>query len=131
MIVLDTSAVVAIALHEAEEEAYSEEIVLHGAVIGAPTLLECRMVLTSRLPFFAAAFMKGFVERQAVHPSDFTLGMYETAAAAFDRYGKGRGHPAKLNFGDCMAYAVAKHHDLPLLYKGDDFSQTDIRRAAP
>jgi ribonuclease VapC len=50
------------------------------------------------------------------------------ALDAFRRYGKGR-HPAKLNFGDCFAYACAKHHKVPLLYKGDDFSQTDIEAA--
>lgn len=50
------------------------------------------------------------------------------ALAAFRRYGKGR-HPAALNFGDCFAYACAKHHKVPLLYKGNDFSQTDIEAA--
>jgi ribonuclease VapC len=47
------------------------------------------------------------------------------ALRAFDRYGKGR-HPARLNLGDCFAYAMAKQHGVPLLYKGDDFSQTDL-----
>ena len=50
------------------------------------------------------------------------------ALEAFDRYGKGR-HPARLNFGDCFAYEVAKEHDCPLLYVGEDFSRTDIRGA--
>lgn len=131
MIALDTSAVVAIALKESEEEAYSRQIVLNEAVIGAPTLLECRMVLTSKMPDFAEEFMKRFAGRRTIHPADFTLEMYEIAVAAFDRFGKGRGHPARLNFGDCLAYAVAWQHDAPLLYKGEDFSRTDIRRAAP
>ena len=48
------------------------------------------------------------------------------ALDAFDRYGKGRGHPAQLNMGDCFAYACAKTLRLPLLYKGDDFSRTDL-----
>ena len=55
----------------------------------------------------------------------------ETAALAIDayaRFGKGR-HPAGLNFGDCFAYACARHFDVPLLYKGDDFALTDIRAA--
>ncbi|MDB5554947.1 MAG: hypothetical protein JWL86_4931 [Rhizobium sp.] len=50
------------------------------------------------------------------------------ALDAFRRYGKGR-HPAALNFGDCFAYACAKHHRVPLLFKGNDFSQTDIEAA--
>jgi ribonuclease VapC len=48
------------------------------------------------------------------------------ALSAFSRYGKGRGHPAQLNLGDCFAYAVAKNHRTTLLFKGDDFSKTDI-----
>lgn len=48
------------------------------------------------------------------------------AAAAYRRFGKGN-HPARLNYGDCFSYALAKSYDLPLLYKGNDFSQTDIR----
>lgn len=48
------------------------------------------------------------------------------AIQAFERYGKGRGHPAQLNMGDCFAYACAKSLGVPLLYKGDDFSQTDL-----
>jgi ribonuclease VapC len=48
------------------------------------------------------------------------------ALSAFSRYGKGRGHPAQLNLGDCFAYAVARTNDVPLLFKGEDFSKTDI-----
>lgn len=48
------------------------------------------------------------------------------AQDAFERYGKGQGHPAQLNMGDCFAYACARHWDMPLLYKGDDFAQTDM-----
>lgn len=51
------------------------------------------------------------------------------AADAFARYGRGTGHPAALNFGDCIAYATAKHLDCPLLFKGDDFRHTDVKVA--
>ena len=54
----------------------------------------------------------------------------ETALAAFSRYGKGRGHPAQLNLGDCFAYAMAKNHRTALLFKGEDFGKTDISPAA-
>src|SRR5262249_10827756 len=60
------------------------------------------------------------IELKAVPPEAAAL-----ALDAFDRYGKGR-HPARLNFGDCFAYACARHFKLPLIYKGDDFPQTDI-----
>lgn len=48
------------------------------------------------------------------------------ALDAFARYGKGTGHPARLNMGDCFAYAVARNHGVPLLYKGEDFALTDL-----
>ncbi len=51
------------------------------------------------------------------------------AVAAYARYGKGRGHPAQLNMGDCFAYACARTHDVPLLFVGEDFSKTDVRSA--
>ena len=51
------------------------------------------------------------------------------AREAHLRYGKGLGHPAQLNFGDCFSYALAKSLDVPLLYKGDDFAKTDIKSA--
>jgi ribonuclease VapC len=54
----------------------------------------------------------------------------EAALDAFARYGKGRGHPAQLNLGDCFAYAVAKTYRTTLLFKGDDFAKTDVRSAA-
>jgi ribonuclease VapC len=129
MIALDTSAVVAIALEEEEEGAYTDEIALRGGAIGTPTLVECRLVLTSTMPRFADDFMKRFLERPSIHPVAFTLEMYALAVSAFERFGKGRGHPAQLNLGDCMAYAVAKQLDAPLLYKGGGFSRTDIRAA--
>ena len=54
----------------------------------------------------------------------------EAALATFSRYGKGRGHPARLNLGDCFAYATAKSYRTTLLFKGDDFDKTDVRPAA-
>lgn len=64
------------------------------------------------------------VETVALTP-DITL----TALKAFERYGKGRSHPAKLNMGDCLSYGAARVLDMPLLFKGDDFARTDVRSA--
>jgi ribonuclease VapC len=126
MIALDSSAVVAIALDEPEAEPFERAIAAREAIIGAPSLLETRLVLSDRIPSFAEAFLDGFIDFPEVRVISFTFEMYRAAVDAFERFGKGRGHPAKLNFGDCMAYAVARHYGVPLLYKGDDFSQTDI-----
>ena len=131
MIALDTSAIVAIAMREAEEEEFNRQIVLNQALVGTPTLFEARLVLTNKMPAFAEAFMSRFVLPHLLHPVAFSLQMHEAASVAYERFGKGRGHPAQLNFGDCMAYAVARVHNVPLLYKGTDFSLTDIRSALP
>jgi ribonuclease VapC len=128
VIALDTSAIVAIALGETESDEFNRLIAKRGAIVGTPTLLETRLVLSSRMSV-ADQFMRGFLAPSEIRPVDFSLDLFRIAADAFDRYGKGRGHPAKLNFGDCMAYAVAAHHDVPLLFKGSDFALTDIRSA--
>jgi ribonuclease VapC len=131
MIALDTSAIVAIALDEDEAETFDRAIASEEALIGAPTLLETRLILMRRMPGFAAEFLRTFVSPAAINPVPFTFDMYQSAAQAFERYGKDHGHPAQLNFGDCMAYAVAKHYDVPLLYKGRNFARTDIAPALP
>ena len=129
MIAIDTSALVAIALREPEREAFSRVISDHSCVVGVPTLVETRMVLHARLPGTADAFIDGPIRHGVIFPEPFTLDMYAAARDAFARYGRGTGHPARLNFGDCLSYAVAKVRGIPLLYKGQDFAKTDIRAA--
>lgn len=131
MIALDTSAIIAIACAEPEEDAFNGLIAKHEALIGTPILLETRMVLATKMPEYADTFVASLLKRPSIHPVAFTLDMYRAATDAFRRYGKGRQNPAGLNFGDCMAYAVARVHGAPLLYKGDDFRQTDIPPAFP
>ena len=128
MIALDTSAIVAIALSEPEDEPFNRLIAANEALVGTPTLLETQLVLSDRMGSYADTYLGQWIERPSIHPVAFTLEMYHAAADAFQRFGRGR-HPAKLNFGDCMAYAVAKAHDAPLLYKGADFVLTDIPAA--
>ena len=77
-------------------------------------------------PSEARAEVAEFLERAGIDvvPIDRVAG--DIAIDAHARYGKGSGHPARLNLGDCFAYAMAKQHGVPLLYKGADFSQTDL-----
>lgn len=131
MIAVDTSAIVAIGLNEPDEVVYTRRIADGQSLVGATTLVEAGLVLSRQLPLFADTFLRGLLARRSVRVVDFSAAMYETAVFAFRRYGKGQGHPAQLNFGDCLSYAVAKVHDVPLLYKGDDFGHTDIRPALP
>ena len=74
----------------------------------------------------AQAIVYHFLARADIDIVEINAATAESALGAFGQYGKGRGHPARLNLGDCFAYAMAKQHGVPLLYKGDDFSKTDL-----
>jgi ribonuclease VapC len=77
----------------------------------------------------AEADLRAFLEIAGINCVAITPDDATTALAAFARFGKGRGHPAQFNLGDCFAYAVARNHGIPVLFTGEDFSQTDIARA--
>lgn len=126
MIALDTSAIVAIAIDEAEGKIFDELIVRRRAIVGTPTLFETRMVLGSLMPAFVDTFIGRLIDSPSIRAVEFTLDTYRAAADAFSRYGRGRGHAACLNFGDCLTYAVAETHAVPLLFKGNDFIHTDL-----
>ena len=127
--VIDSSALVAILLREADAAPFEAAIyVAPVRVIGTPFLLETAMVLTGRLGPVGCASLDDFVEAIGADIASFTPSQAGRAIEAFLRYGKGR-HPAGLNFGDCCSYALAAETDLPLLFKGNDFSRTDIRLA--
>jgi ribonuclease VapC len=130
MIVVDTSAIVAIAFAEPERERFVE--VIHRAeraLISSVSVVEARMVVHGRRGERAVVLVDDLLQLpvfEVVPP-----GSAEIAAAygAFVAYGKGSGHLAALNFGDVFSYALAKARSLPLLYKGADFSETDISSA--
>jgi ribonuclease VapC len=93
--------------------------------VGAPTLLETGFVLCGRLGEQGPALLNRFVRQRGMLTVPFTADHWPVALEAFLRYGKGR-HPARLNFGDCLTYAVAKLAGEPLLCIGNDFAQTDL-----
>lgn len=127
MIVADTSAIVAIAFDEPEREPFGHCVEQAGKVlISAVSVLEARMVVHGRRGQRAVALVDDLLRLpffEAVAPGGAET---DAAYAAFVVYGKGSGHPAGLNFGDLFSYALAKTRNLPLLFKGDDFAQTDI-----
>jgi len=130
MILVDSSAMVAIALGEPEADAFMRLMISTPTIIGAPTLLETRIVLAQRKvrdPVQATAVILKASQTEIV---TFNATMSETAFDAFLRFGKGR-HPAALNYGDCMSYALARFLDVPILFKGNDFTQTDLVSAIP
>ena len=125
MIVVDTSAVVAIVLGEPDSERFRDALEHATVAISAASVTEARMVLDSRRGGDAVRDLTELLEvcEATVTPYDEAHAL--AAHAAWRRFGKGR-HPAQLNMGDCMAYATAKLADSPLLFKGEDFPQTDI-----
>jgi ribonuclease VapC len=127
--IVDTSAILAIVFQEPGYEVVFQK--LAGAAtlgIGAPTLVECAIVLTARLGKDARGLLGRFVEEASIATIPFTETHYGTAVSAWLKYGKGR-HAAGLNFGDCLTYAVARIADMPLLCVGDDFEKTDLTLA--
>jgi ribonuclease VapC len=127
--ILDSSAIVAIILKEPGYDLVLQKIIkARQAGVGAPTLVECTIVISSRLSLDARGKLARFLEELNITVMPFTEVHYGTAIGAWLKYGKGR-HPASLNFGDCIAYAIAKVSGLPLLFVGNDFSKTDITTA--
>lgn len=126
--ILDASALVAILIEEPSKERLIAEVLDNETFISAPTLLETYMVLKKYLGDATESELARTLNELGVRVVDFTAEQAVFAARAFDQYGKGR-HPAALNFGDCIAYAVAKSSNQKLLFVGSDFSQTDVSPA--
>lgn len=128
MIVIDSSAVVACLAEEADATEFARRIALaRRRLISSVNLLEARLVLvfSKGIP---AEIVDDFLANEQIEVVPFDEPLSALAFDAYRRFGKGR-HPARLNMGDCTAYALARSRGWPLLYKGDDFTQTDIERA--
>ena len=124
--ILDTSAIVAVILGEAESAALIPVLLENApSAVGSPTLAEAAIVLQARLGTRGLSDLRGFLLEFDVHTVPFGDEHWRRAAVAFAEYGKGR-HPAALNFGDCLAYATAKLAGRPLLCLGTDFPRTDL-----
>lgn len=129
VIVVDTSALIAILWEEAEAESFTRVIFeSRSSLIAAPSVLEFFMV-AGRQASRPNIAPQDIVGRPGIVIQPWTERHLTIARDAFSRYGKGQGHPAQLNFGDCISYALAKAENAPLLYKGGDFALTDIRAA--
>jgi ribonuclease VapC len=128
-IAVDTSAIVAVAAGEADADAFHESLLGRKCVIGTPTVLEAHLVLSSPRFRDGIGYLQAVIGMDTCEVIDFSAAHLTAARAAFDLYGKGRHPRAALNYGDCMAYAVAKLRGVPLLFKGGDFRETDIEPA--
>jgi len=126
---LDTSAVIAVICGEAGCETLLRKIAAARVVIiGAPTVAECQLALSVKLRRDAGGLVDQFLIEARAVVVPFGQDHVSLFFEAFLRFGKGR-HPARLNMGDCFTYATAKLARMPVLFVGEDFSQTDLELA--
>lgn len=127
---IDTSVIVAIFSREPDASDFIK--ILENTPVkttSALVILEASMRLSTKLsvdPSVAESDIAAFLENSEISVIPIDASMVKIAVKAFADYGKGRGHPAQLNLADCLSYACAKSGNVPLLYKGADFSRTDL-----
>lgn len=128
--IVDSSAIVAILLAEAERDAFLEAVrSTPQLAMSAVSYTEAGVVLDGRHQAVLSRQYDVLLEELGVTVVDVTAGQARSAREAYRDFGRSSGHPARLNFGDCFSYALATARDEPLLFKGDDFGHTDVRRA--
>lgn len=131
---VDASAILAILTRESEADDFANLIENARAPVTSPiAIFEAALGLCRKRHASveeANADLREFLAVAGIGVIPITEAEAQTALLAFARYGKGRGHPAQLNLGDCFAYAAARNHGASLLFKGDDFTKTDIEPAA-
>lgn len=128
MIVVDSSALIAILEKEPEKQAFEDIIAGEDrCLISAVNAHETAIVLRIRRGRLAVERFWEFLANTGIEVVPFDEAQVRAAAVAFDRYGKGL-NPARLNLADCAAYALAATMNVSLLFKGDDFAQTDLAR---
>jgi ribonuclease VapC len=125
--VIDTSVLVAIILAEASKDTLTDTIEASSSrTMSSVSLMEAGIVLRSRLGQTAVAELYGAIEDLGIETAVFDDAQAKLAIGAFARFGKGMGHRAQLNFGDCAVYALAAMRGEPILATGKDFAATDL-----
>ena len=129
--ILDTSALVALLVNEAEAPAFARLIEDADVVrLSAGNYLELGAVIDGRRNPALSRQVDALLAEAQVVVEPVSVAQARIAREAYRDFGRGSGHPASLNFGDCFAYALAKDKGETLLFKGDDFRRTDVRPAA-
>ncbi len=127
--VIDSSALIAILRREPEADEFIRLIAGHpDPILSAATLVEARMVAESRLGSTGKEKLEELIAAGGVRTVAFDEAQAALAHEAWRKHGRGNG-PAQLNFGDCISFALAKQTGRPLLFKGDDFTRTDLSPA--
>lgn len=125
--VIDTSAILAILFDESEATRLIDAIDSDPVrAVGAPTLVEVGAVVVARKGSAGSVALDALMQRFDMTVEPFSAEAADFARSAYSRFGKGVGSPAGLNYGDCLSYGIAQALNQPLLFKGDDFSSTDV-----
>jgi ribonuclease VapC len=128
--IIDSSAIMAMVHREPEANLFIKTIGESAAAnMSTATFLETAIVVDSRRDPVSSRTFDQICKNAEIKFVPVDEAQMRIARQAYRDFGKGSGHPARLNFGDCFAYALAKALDEPLLYKGKDFSHTDVRSA--
>ena len=128
--IIDSSALIAILNNEPEAQVFSQAVEEAEYVrLSACTLVEASIAVDRFRNPKLGARLEEIIETASMMIEPVTESQARIARQAYRDYGKGSGHPAKLNFGDCFSYALAREKREPLLFKGDDFGHTDLRSA--
>lgn len=128
--IIDTSALIAILRDEREARVFAEAIeAATGRRISAANFLEAAVVIDGSRDPVASRRFDELIDVAQIEVAPVTERQARIARDAYRDFGRGTGHPAGLNFGDCFAYALAKDAGEPLLFKGSDFSHTDVAPA--
>lgn len=126
LFVADTSALIAVLANEPEAMSFMREMDARLFIVSAATLHEAFCVAQRTELSDGATRLQGLIDLAEPEVVPFDRAQLAESRTAYARYGHRTGHPARLNMGDCFAYALAKTRNLPLLFKGDDFVHTDI-----
>jgi len=130
--IVDTSALVAIVGREPERDGFIRIVARSDSPrMSAASYLETAIVIDGRADPVVSRELDRFVTDLDLTITPVTAEQARVARAAYRDFGRGSGHPARLTFGDCFSYALAVTEDEALLWKGDDFGHTDVRRAVP
>ena len=128
--IIDSSAVVAMLRREPEADDFSAAIMAaEPRLLSAASYLEIGIVIDGSRDELASQRVDQLIESLEIEIAPVTESQAKLARAAYRQFGKGSGHPAGLNFGDCFSYALAMESGAPLLFKGADFAATDVMAA--
>jgi ribonuclease VapC len=129
--IVDASAYLAMALREPDADDFIVAMASNSCRMSVVSYFEVALRLDRLPPEQGGADLDAKIARLGIVLEPVSVEQAQVARAASQRYGKGSGHPARLNLGDCFSYALAKTRGEPLLFKGTDFSRTDIATARP